>query len=196
MKQMMSDAGVVDELLPFHLASGFPLTGELPCSGQFAPSWRPAVVDREDLWKIAPAIQSKMMAQDPSSMSAEAREHMTQIARDEVSSGWLKGPLTKQDLDRSHGKCWLPSPRFVIQQGAKWRVIDDFSVHQVNQALTQTEKLTLSGVDGIASLTKALVYALRPGTKTIDDLDGGRVNVEPHPAWGGAPVFSAEHLIC
>ena len=47
MKRMMLDAGVTDDLLPFHLSTGFPLTGELPVSGQFAPMWRPAAVDRK-----------------------------------------------------------------------------------------------------------------------------------------------------
>ena len=52
------------------------------------------------------------------------------------------------------GSNWAASRRFGVRQGAKIRLIDDFSQSLVNLAVTCPEKITGEGVDKVAALAK------------------------------------------
>eukprot|EP00971_Amphidinium_carterae_P326563 6457433-Amphidinium_carterae.1 len=66
-----------------------------------------------------------------------------------------------------HGQYWIPSRRFVIQQGwteaqvdgtlkkvPKFRCIDDFTESGINNAAVLKERISPKGVDGVAGLVK------------------------------------------
>ena len=72
----------------------------------------------------------------------------------ETSEGWAKGPFTEEEIIARHGKSCVPCRRFGIDQGDKIRLIDDFSEDFHNVCVTQYDKVTVDGVDAIASFIK------------------------------------------
>ena len=68
------------------------------------------------------------------------REVWAQTA-EEVSAGWLKGPLTESQVTADLGTHWIANRRFGLRQAAKIRCIDDCAESQANTSLTITEKL-------------------------------------------------------
>ena len=72
----------------------------------------------------------------------------------EVEKGWASGPFTEEEMTERMGPLWLPARRFGIEQGDKTRQIDDISECFHNVCVTTTDKVTVSGVDGIANFSK------------------------------------------
>lgn len=75
---------------------------------------------------------------------------------DEVSKGWLKGPL---DWDTLHEGDAV-SRRFPINQGGKVRPIDEYSQSQINSSITVVEQATVDGPDVICATALFLMRCL------------------------------------
>lgn len=70
---------------------------------------------------------------------------------EEISLGWIEGPFGLEDLEPGAAI----SRRFALRQGAKARLIDDFSVSGVNDFCVSHGKIELRLVDAFPSLIRA-----------------------------------------
>ena len=57
----------------------------------------------------------------------------------------------------------MPSKRFGVAQADKVRSVDDLSEFLINSAVTETEKITLEGIDHIVSLARFFLGATTSG---------------------------------
>ena len=49
-----------------------------------------------------------------------------ELSKAEVEGGLLEGFFTSEEMDEKYGVgCWRALPRHAIEQGDKWRLIDD-----------------------------------------------------------------------
>ena len=153
------DVGLVDEI-----CKGFRITGDFPPVGVFrlrrpediAPLDPASLHPREWLWKRARGIREAALA-----ARIPRTEEEIQLARDvlkatedEVRAGFLSGPHTEEELDRTLGPLWVASRRFGVKQGGKVRPIDDLSESCVNATVRLSEKIEVSGIDDFALMVK------------------------------------------
>eukprot|EP00971_Amphidinium_carterae_P154016 3054262-Amphidinium_carterae.2 len=75
----------------------------------------------------------------------------------EVEKGWLKGPLTRHEVDNLVGKDWLPVRRFPVKQATKLRPIDDGKECRLNEAVSIHNTLDVHYIDVCAATMR---YAL------------------------------------
>ncbi len=135
------DAGVVDEL-----QNGVELTGSVPVTGMLPGKFTPALLSDETLSLRSSLTRDASCA--CSSGDAEIDDGVWEQTLEEVSAGWLEGPISTCDVDPSEPI----SRRFGIRQGNKIRPIDDFSASGVNRAASSCESPRLHSVDVLAAL--------------------------------------------
>ena len=154
-KQMMEDAGIVDEQLFNEMKGGFRLTGQLEASGQFKPRFKPAEMSVEELkksskWARHAVVGScKRVGDNVKVAQAVWAETLAQL-----ESGWKNGPYSAEQLDCKFPEGWVPSKRFGVVQGPKIRAVDDFSEFLVNAACGTGEQIVLQGLDDVAAAAK------------------------------------------
>ena len=95
-----------------------------------------------------------------SSSDAALASEVWKITEEEVSKGWLQGPLHEQDVQSILGPLFVASPRFGLVQSEKTRPIDDMTVSLVNCAFSASYKLALDGVDGVSVMARAMMEAV------------------------------------
>ena len=64
----------------------------------------------------------------------------------------MTGPFTSDEITAKVGPTWTPMPRFCVEQGESERAVDNGSVFAQNSTVGVPWKLTLGGIDEIASL--------------------------------------------
>ena len=74
------------------------------------------------------------------------------LSEDEIKAGILQGWFSEEQMDGKYGKGkWRALPRHVIQQGSKWRLIDDGRAGEHNLTYGSDETIhTTSSSAGIA----------------------------------------------
>ena len=85
-------------------------------------------------------------------------EHLEETAQEEVEMSFLEGPFFSA-AEVTEALChpnWCIMRRFVIEQGAKLRPIDDGLEAQLNSAYTSTIRLDLQDADYVVALTLEL----------------------------------------
>ena len=106
---------------------------------------------------------------------------------EQVEKSWLKGPFSWDEIDKKYNGCWIPSKRFGVAQADKVRSVDDLSEFLINSAVTETEKITLEGIDHIVSLARFFLGATTAGVSTfrLPASSGEWVTGDLHPDWRG-----------
>ena len=156
-KEMLKDAGVVDQALFEEVCSGFRLVGDLSPSGQFPSQWKPAALGVEQLQQTAIWAQRAVVGscrrvlEDAEIANAVWQETMEQAAPDKR---WVIGPFTAEEVTRKHGPHWVPSRRFGVRQSGKIRSVDDFSQYLINATVSCHEKIDLEGIDHICATSR------------------------------------------
>ena len=158
LKRIIQDEGYVDLTLAEDIATGFNLVGEIPgAGGRLPPKFVPATLAVSELTANAArarrAIQFGKLTSGDDHMDAELYKKI----QDEVSRGWLMGPIPWEELEPYA----TVSKRFGIQQGAKLRPIDDFSMSSVNATVSSKDQATADNVDTICATMLHLMSALR-----------------------------------
>lgn len=185
-KQMMEDAGIVDDNLFSELCHGFRLTGQLEASGLFKPRFKPAEMSVDELrktsrWaKHAIVGSCQRVAENPEVAEAVWSETCSQ-----VESGWIKGPFSAAELDNKYPDGWVPSKRFGVVQGAKVRPVDDFSEFAVNAACGTGEQILLQGLDDVAAAAKYMLSGpSSSGEIWLPSIEGTYKHCgQLHPSW-------------
>ena len=123
--EMLSSVGFPSaERLMHRMLVGFPLAGKLEETGVFPALHRPASSSLPELWSSArDAQQTALLTLGPSD-DHELDDAVTESTAEEVSKGWLRGPVSAADLTssdqvhcnhRSHG-CQNPDECQIVLQ--------------------------------------------------------------------------------
>ena len=161
-REMLRDAGVLDECLLQDMCNGFKLVGELDPSGQFPSQFKPAALDAEQLkqtacWAQKAVLAScKKVAEDPEIAAAVWEETIEQTLE---GKQWVRGPFTAEEITTRQGRYWVPSRRFGVRQSGKIRSVDDFFQYIINSTVTAHEKIDLEGIDCICSTARFFLGA-------------------------------------
>ena len=125
------DLDVIDELL-----SGSHLTGQVPTTGMLPGKFVPALLTVQELQKHAEMVRPKLDNDRAGSGDPEIDAAVWTKTLDEVSKGWLEGPLSSaqvppdQPISRRFG---------FLQKKGKIRLIDDYTESGVNKCVTSVE---------------------------------------------------------
>ncbi|CAE7739197.1 unnamed protein product [Symbiodinium sp. CCMP2592] len=181
-QEMLADAGIADPHLIKDFVEGFRITGELQPSGMFQKRLKPASLSHDDLkttakWAKHTVASSCRRAAKDDKVSAAVWDE----ALEQADKGWLRGPFTWSEVDAKYQGTWIGSKRFGIVQNEKIRAIDDLSEFLVNSSVTETEKITLEGVDQIVATARFFSCAAKDGEDRfrLPAENGGH----PHDAW-------------
>ena len=183
--EMLSSVGFPSaERLMHRMAVGFPLAGKLEETGMFPALHRPASSSLPELWSSARDAQRTALLTLGPSDDPELDDAVTESTAEEVSRGWLRGPVSAAGLTNRHG-LWVPARRFGIRQGSGTRVIDDYSELGQNACVESTEKVDVGGVDVIAGMIKGVLSAVDPETRQVSFKlsDGSVLDGQLHPDW-------------
>ena len=136
------DLEAVDEMI-----NGADLTGQVPVTGVLPGKFNPALLTDEASSSRATLLRGRGASLACSSGDPEVDAGIWAQTMEEVSAGWLEGPLEEKNVMLDHPI----SRRFGGRQGPKIRPIDDFSDSGVNHATTTFESPSLHTVDVIAA---------------------------------------------
>ena len=121
----------------------------------------------EDLWRTARTAQRRAKDTCRSTGDAQTDRELFEATAAEKDRGWLAGPLSREQLDAIGA--WVPSRRFGIRQGAKLRVIDDFSASGINDALAASETIDPADVDRIVANIRTHAQAFSRDDDALDE---------------------------
>eukprot|EP00438_Fugacium_kawagutii_P002538 Skav207754 [mRNA] locus=scaffold181:133572:138810:- [translate_table: standard] len=138
-----SDLGVVDEV-----CEGVELTGDIPPSGIFEPTFKAAELTVQSLMANAQADRLAIFHSSRTSGDADIDQEVLSKTRSEVECGWARGPIALSELPASA----VVSRRFGLKQSSKVRLIDDMSGSRINQTVQALESPKPQGTDMIAAL--------------------------------------------
>eukprot|EP00435_Cladocopium_sp_Y103_P021857 s2092_g5.t1 len=162
-KRLLEEISYPDVKIADEMAAGFPLCGWMPASGVFPTRIRPPEIPESFLRKMARSFSARSLAVTKSSGCPEADSKLWEATLEEVSDGFLEGPLEADCL----GPESVVSPRFGLQQKSKLRPIDNFSASQVNSATGLQDKFSVESVDEICAMIKAWMQRAGPGLKLV-----------------------------
>ena len=140
------------------LRKGVPIVGSHDHPDNYAWKLKPASITENELRQSAIWRRKALLARRPQTEEPGFLEHLVETAKEEVELGFLEGPFhDEKEISQIFGHDqWSVMRRFVIQQGAKLRPIDDGLEAQVNKAYTSTIDLELQDLDYITALALTL----------------------------------------
>ena len=164
MKRTLEDHGYPDTRVVDDMASGFDLVGEAPSSSGVLPQkFTPANLHVDELSAGALLAREACILSTKSSGCEDTDLALWKKTLEERDKGWLIGPLDVSSLDPDV----VISRRFPLQQGAKIRPIDDYSMSSVNATVGTTEQATTDSIDVISAMLAELMKQLtRAGRRT------------------------------
>ena len=147
------DSSLVSEIL-----AGTSLTGLHSKSFIFPEAPSKPMIGEAELRSASRWLTLMVVSSTTSSGNSDMDSAIWEETMAEQKVGWLEGPFSHPELDRLFPQGWLPAKRFgILQGGTKLRVIDDYSLPQINAAFSVSEKLTLDDVDAVAGLAKMML---------------------------------------
>ena len=149
-KEILDDIGFLDTGALDLLSGGSPLAGPIEASPSFEAQFRPCLATVEQLTNNAPKMNEAVLRMTTSSGDLSLDKQLLEETLAEVEKGWAEGPFQLVDLPEGS----TISRRFPLTQGAKTRMIDDFSISGVNDSCEVSNKLDLHMIDTFCSLIK------------------------------------------
>jgi len=178
-KEMLRDIEYDDIAVADLLCTGVDLVGKLPPVGIWRPAQNEPTIGLASLWASAPAAQNDVAKERG---EGELSEELWNLTLEEVKTGGIKGPFSKDELNVALGPRWVASRRFPVIQGTKKdsngverpkiRPIDDFSEYGINPAFGSSEKVSLYGVDQIVAWSKIKAQSTSNRNVSITDSAG------------------------
>ena len=157
LQRIIDDEGYEDTKLAADSCDGFSLVGEPPSSGGRLPEkFVPAKLHVDELIEGSSKARSAVRLATVSSGDSDLDSKLWSKTLEERDRGWLIGPVPWELLEE-HA---VVSKRFPIQQGAKLRPIDDFSMSMVNATVGMRDQATTDGVDTIAPTMCVFIRSL------------------------------------
>ena len=149
-KEMLSDIGYKDMGVFDEVVEGTNLLGQVPLTGLYPQTFKPAKASPEEVIKNAAATRSAILGAVRAQGDVDAEVRRKSL--EEIEAGWLHGPFQPNDLEHDA----LISRRFGLQQGTgddtKVRLIDDMSASLVNSAVQVCESPQPHTIDVLGCL--------------------------------------------
>ncbi len=132
------------------LEHGSSLAGEIEKCDIFKSQYKPCLMTQLQLEKDSKRRNEYILKLTVSAGSDELDRQLLEETREELDKGWAEGPFLLGDLEEGA----TISRRFPLIQGAKTRMIDDFSISGINDSCSTFNKIDLHVVDTFSSLVK------------------------------------------
>ena len=164
-----------DKLLPAKLMFGSPVVGDLPPSGLFRPTERPASrpassFDRE-AWVEQLEQRMRRRGRRPTKSSIEFDELALRKSYDEALAEWAEGPFSKAQMyERFPGGFW-PSRRFGVLQKGSVRPCDDCKDSSINDCVSVHESVVSDGAEFPATIADLFFSILGSSTELAGGCD-------------------------
>ena len=157
-KSLLQECGYDDMEVVDFLTQGVPLVGTHNHPSCYAMKVKPATLTEAELRGSATFCRKALESRRPQTDEPGFAEHLEETASEEVSLGFLEGPFSAaDDVTEALGHPdWRVMRRFVIEQGAKLRPIDDGLEAQLNAAYSSTIRLDLQDADYVIALALKL----------------------------------------
>lgn len=147
-EEMLKAASYPDLDVLSELKHGSDLVGNVPVTGVLPCKFVPATSSIDSLHAQASFVRGRANRLASSSGSPSVDESVWNQTLSEVSEGWIRGPIPLNQIPKS-----APiTRRFGITQGEKIRLIDDYSMSNVNSCVTSAEAPVLHTVDTAGAL--------------------------------------------
>ena len=155
-EEMIKSCGYADVGIAKDVSFGFDLMGTLPSSHVFEEKTTFGTLLPEHVKMVSGSTRKAIFNSSRRVNDKEVATEICRITDEEVSKGWLKGPLKFEDLPDSASL----TRRFGVkqtssssdgQQVVKVRPIDDFSESLINCAVTCHEKISIHSADVIVA---------------------------------------------
>ena len=135
-KGMLSDLGHKDIGVFDEVVEGTNPIGQVPRTGPYPQTFKPAKASPEEVIKNAAATRSAILGAVRA--QGDANAEVIRKSLEEIEAGWLHGFFQPNDLEHDALGQLMISRRFGLQQGTrddtKVRLIDDLSASLVNSA--------------------------------------------------------------
>ena len=163
LRTLLEQEGYDDmESLSF-LSEGVKVMGSEPHPPCFDKKVKPASLTEMDLRETAEARRRAITGSNTRDDSGKAAI-LQEVTQEEVSLGFLDGPCSADEISTLVGhESWCVIRRFLIEQGAKHRPIDDACQSQTNAAYSATIKLELHNADYIACIALLIAKKIKGG---------------------------------
>ena len=141
---------IEDVAVPLLCRTGLPIVGPALESPFFQPYHVPTPMTIQELLSTsvkrrdATLRRVKVMGEAGGLPMAEAIWSKTMK---EVEEGSMAGPFTKEEMFRKHGRFFNVVPSFGLQQGEKYRRIDDHSASHNNAAAERRQRIQMANAD-------------------------------------------------
>ena len=155
-QEILNDLNYVDVAVVDEVIAGFKLTGWAPRTGVFDPDVRRPQLPLDQLKKMTPGLNASILRAVDESPVDQTTEQVWQETRQEVDKGWIRPA-------NSTVGCSV-AKRFGLQQGAKTRMIDDFSISKVNHTYGMKERLRVQAVDELCAYLATLMDGANPSS--------------------------------
>ena len=162
-EEMLKACEFPDPGVSCELKDGVDLIGNVGRTGMLPVKFKPPLCSEEALKKTSKRLRPMLQSNAFGSGDAQIDQTVWDKTLEEVSMGWLEGPLPDSAVPED-----APiSRRFgLLQKKGKVRLIDDYSESQVNSCVGTTESPVLHTVDIACALFLIWSeYALRHGIK-------------------------------
>ncbi|CAE7522105.1 unnamed protein product, partial [Symbiodinium necroappetens] len=145
------------------LSEGVKVMGSEPHPPCFDKKVKPATLTEMDLRETAEARRRAITGSSTRDDSCKA-SILQEVTQEEVNLGFLDGPYSAEEISNLVGhENWCVIRRFLIEQGAKHRPIDDACQSQTNAAYSATIKLELHNADYIACIALLIAKKIKGG---------------------------------
>ena len=149
-REIMEDLGYKDAAVFNEVVEGTDLLGQVPLTGLYPQTFKPAKASPSEVLKGAEAARRRTLDSVKSQGSVD--DEVKKKSMDEHQAGWLQGPYSASDLEPTA----LVSRRFGLLQGTgedvKVRLIDDMSASTVNSAVQVCESPQPHSIDVMGCL--------------------------------------------
>ena len=155
-RAMLTQCNCGDKHICDDIVKGFDPMGQLPDSGVFQKRSTYPTLTKDQVGQVSKQTRQAIWHSSRAMVDKEIAEGVYQATLDETQKGWLVGPLGLKDLPDGASL----TRRFGILQTSsssdgsqtkKVRPIDDFTESLINMTNGCNEKISIHGVDTIAS---------------------------------------------
>ena len=185
-REILNDIGYQDVKCLELIEQGSSLAGEIENCDIFKSQYKPCLMNQEQLEKDSKRRNEYILRFTVSAGSDDLDRQLLEETREELDKGWAEGPFTLGELEEGA----TVSRRFPLIQGAKTRMIDDFSISGVNDSCSTFNKIDLHVVDTFSSLVKKY-FKKSQGSSRSGVLEGKTYDLKS--AYRQVPIKS-EHL--
>jgi len=171
-QRLLEQYGYDDLEVVRFMREGVPLVGTHDHPSCYALKLKLASTTEAELRDSALPCRLALESRRPQTDAPGFAEHLEETAQEEVELSFLEGPFfSAEEVTKALGHTnWRIMRRFVIEQGAKLRPIDDGLEAQLNSAYTSTIRLDLQDADYVVALAPELGKTKGQGWvgKTLD----------------------------